>query len=175
MVAAPLPEVAIVPDVLADADAEPPAADVEHLRAVERLEVAVLVEDVVGRQQRFAEALLDAAVAQQHGGVEERPPFVRRVRLGQADQHRRTDRRASRASVASASQLRAHEAGAEQQIARQVADQRQLRRHGQLGAQARAASRAASTISRALPARSPTVGLICRSAIFTSVDQRTTS
>ena len=61
VVAAALPEVAIVPDVLADADAEPRAAEVEHLRAVERLEVAVLVEDVVGRQQRLAEALLDAA------------------------------------------------------------------------------------------------------------------
>ena len=36
----------------------------EDLRAVERLEVAVLVEDVVGRQQRLAEALLDAAAAE---------------------------------------------------------------------------------------------------------------
>ena len=63
VVAAALPEVAIVPDVLADADAEPPAAEVEDLRAVERLEVAVLVEDVVGRQERLAESPLDASVA----------------------------------------------------------------------------------------------------------------
>ena len=61
MIAAALPEVAVVPDVLADADAEPAAAELEHLRAVERLEVAVLVEHVVGRQQRLAEALVDAA------------------------------------------------------------------------------------------------------------------
>ena len=61
VIAAALPEVAIVPDVLADADAEPPAAELEDLRAVKRLEVAVLVEDVVGRQERLAEALLDAS------------------------------------------------------------------------------------------------------------------
>ena len=89
MVAAPLPEIAIVPDVLADADADARAGDVEQLGAVVRLEVAVLVEDVVGRQQRLAEALLDAAAAQQHRAVEERPAFVGRIRLGQADQHRR--------------------------------------------------------------------------------------
>ena len=63
VIAAPLPEVAIVPDVFADADAEPPSGDLEDLRAVERLEVPVLVEDVVGRQQRLAEALLDASAA----------------------------------------------------------------------------------------------------------------
>ena len=65
VVAAALPEVAIVPDVLADADAEPAPAELEDLRAVKRLEVAVLVEDVVGRQQRLAESLLDAPVAEQ--------------------------------------------------------------------------------------------------------------
>ncbi len=59
VIAAPLPEIAIVPDVLADADADPRAAEIEHLRAVKRLEVAILVEDVVGRQQRLAEAMLD--------------------------------------------------------------------------------------------------------------------
>ena len=61
VVAAALPEVAIVPDVLADADAEPASAELEDLRAVVRLEVAVLVEHVVGGQQRLAKPLSDAA------------------------------------------------------------------------------------------------------------------
>ena len=65
VIAPPLPEVAIVPDVLADADAEPPPAEIQHLRTVKRLEVAVLVEHVVGRQQRLAEAVLDAPAAQE--------------------------------------------------------------------------------------------------------------
>ena len=51
VVAAPLPEVAIVPDVLADADAEPSSSDLKNLRAVKRLEIPVFVEDVVSRQQ----------------------------------------------------------------------------------------------------------------------------
>src|ERR1044072_7351616 len=89
VVKAPLPVVAIVPDVLADADAEASAAEVEHLRAVERLEVAILVEYVVGRQQRFTEPVIDASTAQQRRGVEQRPPFVRRVRFGEADEQRR--------------------------------------------------------------------------------------
>ena len=65
VIAAPLPEVAIVPDVFADADAQPTAADIERLRTVERLEVAVFVEDVVGRQQRLAEPRADLAALQQ--------------------------------------------------------------------------------------------------------------
>ena len=85
--------------------------DVEHLRAVKRLEVAILVEDVVGRQQRLAEALLDAAAAQQHRAVEQRPAFVGRVRLGQADQHRRRGRRRRAPAPSSASQLRCTKPG----------------------------------------------------------------
>ena len=133
---------------------------------MKRLEVAVLVEHVVGRQQRLAEALLDAAAAQQRRAVEERPPFVGRVRFGQADEHRRQRRQLARERVERVPAA-AHEAGAEQQIARQVADQRQLRRDREIGAAAPPPARSASRISRALPARSPTVGLICSSAIFT--------
>ena len=110
----------------------PPSSSI--CATVKRLEVAVLVEDVVGRQQRLAKALVDAAVAQQRRGVEERPSVVGRIRLGQADQHRRLvgERRAP--ASASASQLRCDEAAAEQQIARQIADQRELRRDGEVGA-----------------------------------------
>src|SRR5262245_55489531 len=57
VIAAALPEIAIVPDVLADADAEPPTAELEHLRTMERLEVAVLVEHVVRGEERLAKSL----------------------------------------------------------------------------------------------------------------------
>src|SRR5437868_14918504 len=62
---AALPEVAIVPDVFADADAEAVAAQMQNLRTAVPLGAPVLVEDVVGRQQRLAKALADAAPVQQ--------------------------------------------------------------------------------------------------------------
>ena len=126
VIAAALPVIAIVPDVLADADAQPPAADVEHLGAVKRLEVAVFVEDVVGGEQRFAESEIDAAVAQQNRGVEERPSFVGCVGFRHADQHRRQRLRLAR-QAGEHVPAPPHEAGVQQQVARQVADQRQLR------------------------------------------------
>ena len=133
MVAAPLPEVAIVPDVLADADPDPRAGDVEELRAVVRLEVAVLVEDVVGGQQGFPESLIDAAVAQQHGAVEQGPSFVRRIRFRQTDEHRREIGRVARQRL---ERLPAplHETPAQEQVSREVADERELGRGGEIGA-----------------------------------------
>ena len=134
VVAAPLPEVAVVPDVLADADAEPPAADVEDLRAVERLEVAVLVEDVVGGQQRLAEALLDAC---------RRAGAPRVLKSGRPSSDGFGSGRptsvggspsSSRASACELVPARVDEAVAEQQIARQVADERELRRDREVGA-----------------------------------------
>src|SRR5262245_65151075 len=70
MVAAALPEVAIVPDVFADADPDAAASDVEDLRAMERFEVPILVEDVVGWQERFAKPLLDARSEERRVGKE---------------------------------------------------------------------------------------------------------
>ena len=74
---------------------EPPAAPVEDLRPVGRLEVAVFVEDVVGGQQRLAKHLPHLAVGQQRRGVVERPSRGARVGLGQPEQQRRTRRPAA--------------------------------------------------------------------------------
>src|SRR5262249_12827257 len=88
VIAAAVPKVAIVPDVPGDADAESPMADLEDLRTAERLEVPILVEHVVGREQRFSESLSDLPVVQQRRGVEERTSFMRWIRLGQAYENR---------------------------------------------------------------------------------------
>ena len=135
MVAAALPEVAVVPHVLADADAESPAAQIEQLRAVERLEVAVLVKHVVGRQERLAEPLLGASASQQHGGVEERSAGVGRIRLGQTHEHGRLAGQLA-GELADDVPAPRHEGRAEEQVARQIADERELGRDGQVGAQA---------------------------------------
>ena len=132
VVAAALPEVAVVPDVLADADAEPRAGHVEHLRALERLEVAVLVEDVVGGQQRLAEALLHASAPQQRRAVVERATLVGRIGFRQPHQHRRTVGEFAGQRI----QLRpapGHEGFRQQEVAGQVADEGKLGRHGQVG------------------------------------------
>ena len=66
-----------------------PAAERQDLRSVERLEIAIFVEDVVGGQQRLAKALIDGAAADERRGVEQRPSLVGGIGLRQADQHRR--------------------------------------------------------------------------------------
>src|SRR4029078_7730927 len=92
MIPAAFPEIAIVPDVCADADAEAAAVQVERLRTVERLEVPIFIEDVIRGKKGLPESLCGNAVMQQYGAVEQRPSFVRGVRLRHADQHRRQTR-----------------------------------------------------------------------------------
>src|SRR6266850_530329 len=140
MVAAPLPEIAVVPDILADADADAASGDVEELRPVKRLEVAVFVEDVVGRQQRLAEALLDAPSAEQCGAVEERPALIGWVALGKADENGRQIDGVPRERLERVP-ASGDEAVAQQQIARQIANQRQLRRGGEVDAGGRRLSK----------------------------------
>ena len=65
-----LPEELVVPEVLADGEADPHPRHLDdgHLRR--RIEVPRLVEDVVGRQQGLAPERGDLPVAQQGAGVE---------------------------------------------------------------------------------------------------------
>ena len=53
VVAAALPEIAVVPDVFADADAQRAAVQSRICGALRRLEIAVFVEHIVGGQQGF--------------------------------------------------------------------------------------------------------------------------
>ena len=135
VVAAAFPEVAVVPDVLADADAEPAPAELEQLRAVVRLEVAVLVEDVVGGEQLLAKALADATLVQQHRRVEERPSLVGWIGLRQSDKHRWLARQLARELGRCFPALR-DEGAAQQQVAGQIAHERELGCHGKAGAAA---------------------------------------
>ena len=73
VVEGPLPERLVVPDVLADRDGHAPARDAQDERAVARLEVAALVEDVVGRQQALAVEGDAPSSARGDGGVEDAP------------------------------------------------------------------------------------------------------
>ena len=80
------------------------------------------------------------------------------IRLGQAHEHRGQSA-SSMASAATRVPAVTNEALAEQQIARQVADQRQLRRDREIGALSPGLLGGLDD-QAALPWRSPTVGLI---------------
>ena len=68
-VTAILPEIFVVPNVFADGDANLLAVEGDGKILGRRLEVTVLVEHVVGRQQRLVARGEDAAVLQKRGGV----------------------------------------------------------------------------------------------------------
>ena len=129
VVTPPLPEIPVVPDVLADADAQPPSLQFQNLRLRRGFEIPVLVEYIVGRQQRLMEDRPHRPVPQQHRAVEQWPPDVARIGSGHPHQHRRPVlqfRRDARQRLAAA----LHKAAAHQQIAGQVPHQRQFgRRH----------------------------------------------
>ena len=88
MIAAALPEIAVVPDVLADADAQPPAVQLQDLRSAGRLEIAVFVENVVGGQQGLVKRRAHVAILQQHRAIEQRPAHFRRIGRGHTHQQR---------------------------------------------------------------------------------------
>ena len=133
VVAAALPEVAVVPDVLADADAELPAVEFEHSGLGGGLEIPVLVENVVGGQEGFVKGLAHGAAAQQHGAVEQGPSHFGGVRRRDSDQHRRSILQFPGDAAQLLAAL-AHEAAAHQEIARQIAHQRELRGDDEIGA-----------------------------------------
>ncbi len=60
-----------IPDILADVDADDHAVDHEDRRALAGLEVAVLVEDAIGRQEALAVDALELAVTQHGRGIVE--------------------------------------------------------------------------------------------------------
>jgi hypothetical protein len=107
----------------------------QHLQPAKQFEVAVLVEDVVGRQQPLAEAWADPAIAEQGRRVEQRTSFIRWVGLGQPDEHGGTAGELRR-QLGQRAPAPFHERGTQQEIARQVPGECQLWSHRERGAAA---------------------------------------
>ena len=136
---APGPEIAIVPHVLADRDAEAMAGEVDRGHGLGRLEIAPFIENVVGRQQRLAMDRDDATLMDERRGVGD-PAAHRRLgqELRKPDDHRR---RAAGGPAAhpshqsvKAAHARLHEGGTFQEIARWIARESQLGKHQEIGA-----------------------------------------
>jgi hypothetical protein len=117
------------PDVLAHAETQRRAcvAQGDGLAPLRRREVALLVEDVVGREQRLGPYGNALASRQHHGGVGEagRPGALHRNHRAQSDRHV-SRRRAQRLEFA---QLRLHETVALQEIHRRIAGEDHFRQH----------------------------------------------
>src|SRR5690606_8384009 len=127
------PEVAVVPDVLADRHAEPRALEDDRLDGGGRLEVAVLVEDVVGRQQRLRAARHDPPATAERRGVVQALTRRARVAVDEARQDRRpvgTERRQAIELL----EVQVDEALVPQQVARRIAGRRQLGEDDEVGA-----------------------------------------
>ena len=120
------------PDVLANRDADALAAKLDDDRSGRRLEVAVLVEHVVSRQQAFAGRDQDFALMAERRGIESRPALAGRIGLGVADDS--GDRSDLLRQFAGDAFDVGHEALFEQEIARRVAADDQFGENDQLGA-----------------------------------------
>jgi hypothetical protein len=131
-VAALGPEVGVVPDVLADGEGDLLAAEFDGRDFLGGLEVAVLVEDVVGRQERLHHAMRDLAALDDGGGVVERAAGARGVAVDVAgDERDVADRFRKRVEALESAR---DEVVAQKQIAGRVAAEEQLGSQHQLGA-----------------------------------------
>ena len=136
---APGPEIAVVPHVLADRDAEAMAGEVDRGHGLGWLEIAPFIENVVGRQQRLAVDRNNAPLVNERCRVGN--PATHR-RLGQ--QFRKSDDHPGRAAGRFASHPRHQAVQAAhtrldkgwplQEIARRIARERQLGKHQEIRA-----------------------------------------
>ena len=65
------PEIFVVPNVFADSDADLATIEYEWRGAFRRFKITILVEHIIGRQQRFVLSPDDLAVLEDGGGIEE--------------------------------------------------------------------------------------------------------
>ena len=125
VVATAFPKVAIVPDILADGDAEDSISQLQDLRLCRRLKVAVLVKYIVSGKQRLFKGPLHPAITKKGGRVEERTAHLTRIGLGQAHQKRREIGKLF-GQVAQDGPTALYKIGIEEQVAGRVAEQCQL-------------------------------------------------
>ncbi len=133
VIQAPRPERLVVPDVLADRDAQAHALELERRHGAGRLEVAVLVEDVVGGQQRLLPAPRHAPLAAERDRVHQRLARGRGVPVDETDQDAERRGRERRHAI-ELLEVQVDEAVVIQQIARRIAGRRHLGEHDEVGA-----------------------------------------
>ena len=124
------------PAVLADGDAERAPAERRGVRLTARLEVAVLVEHVVGREQRLVVHRDHAPVADERGGIVQRLALAGLVPRDEADDRRQ--RKFAREPVERVEPA-GDEPGMLDEVARRIAHDGHLRKDGEFGPERRRA------------------------------------
>ena len=133
MIAPALPEILVVPNVLADTDSETGSVPFQNLRPAGWFEVTVFVEDVVGGQKGFVEGAADLAFFEQHGAIEKRPAHLIRIRGSDANEKRGSGGELG-CNFMQCQAASADEAVVHQKIARQVSHEREFRGDDQIRA-----------------------------------------
>ena len=112
------------PDILADGDAEFHPGDFDGRDDLRRLEIAILVEDIVSRQQRFVDFAEGLPAREDRGGVVEGPSGPG-VDIDEPDDERHIADR--RVQFLKNLQIQRNKARLEDEILRRVTGERQLR------------------------------------------------
>ena len=162
-----LPELLVVPQVLADGNADPHAGDRnQRPRILCRVEVAALVE----RRRRWAAATIadhggDASSGEHRDGVVEAGAFSA-VALGEPHQRGKAGEDGVGRELLEHRPAAIDELAQLEQVLGRISAERQLGKEGPRSAPAAAACRARSRMRAALASNAPTVVSICASAIF---------
>ena len=120
------PKILVVPDVLANRDAEFAAIELERRGAFGRFKIAVFVKNVVSRQQAFVRAPDDFPVLQNGGGIAERASGTFGILVNVTNTQRNCADAFGR--FGERGKIGVNKIGAQEQIARRVAAQKQFRR-----------------------------------------------
>ena len=127
------PEILVVPDVLANRDAEFVSVELKRRDGLGRLKITVLVENVVGRQQAFVRAPDDFPISQNGGGVAQRASGPLGIPVHVTDAQR--NRADAPGGFGERGEIGLDKIPAQQQIARRVAAQEQFRREDEFRAE----------------------------------------
>ena len=119
------PEILVIPDVLANRDAELAVVELERRDGFGWLKIAVFVKNVVGRQQAFVRAPDDFPVLQNGGGVAQGAPGAFRIFVHEA--HAQRNRADLFRRGFERGEIGLHKILAQEQIARRVAAQKKFR------------------------------------------------
>ncbi len=124
------PEIGVVPDVLADGQRDFLSRDFDWGNFLRRIEVTVLVEDVVGRQERLHHAMDDLSVLEDGGGVAQAAPGPERIAVDVASNERNVAYR--QGEQVEAFEAARKEIVAQEQVAGRVAAEKKLGARGRV-------------------------------------------
>ena len=130
----PRPEVLVVPGILADGNGQPDAVQFHHLLRPRRRKVALLIENVVKRQQTLVLFEKKPAAIQQNGGIHRRLAAFATGRQRHPRQNRGRKLARSSGQLIDGCPAASQKARFLKKVGRGIATDCQLGKNGQTGA-----------------------------------------